>query len=600
MVSCVIGAGLGVSGGCKRTADAPLPRRVLFPDAVQHTLPHAEREMARAELMQAAEPDDSRALARKIPHNVVITGTLEAPAKPGPTASAKGLYRRLDDDWFRLEASDDAQLVTRVELRDAPRCARLDIFTADPTPVRQAKWHGGVRPVVPGLRLDKGPLWLRVRCLVRRKPRKGQPAQVGGPYRLAVSTRPRRLDEEREPNDTLGPETQVLMHGQTIQATLAPQRDVDVFRLDLSAAQLGAAQMLSVNGSPGVDLEVALLADGVTEPVLIRRPATGEGVLVPNLDVRRTGANVTLRVLARRGQAPDAPYAATVRALMPGGCTDQQVCPDKEPVEREPNDSRAAAMGVKAGSLISGVLDGRGDEDWFAVDGNVGEVAQVRLRAPEGLAVELSVGDVGKPWVTLSGKPDGERVSLSGWRTTKRRIYIRVAGVDGAADATALYFLRVQFLALPHFEQESPGLVQGLSDAGKGLLMRDGALLPAGDVDRFSLDWSARTTATRVEFVCRGDGAPGLGCTLTDAGGAVLASLAAPQETGETRLALQLVPGVYQLEVKSEKARVSVGHYRIAVEDLGPAPAPLPAAVTASLKQLLGGPESAAPRRPAP
>ena len=583
------------SAGCKRTADAPLPRQALFPDVVEHQAPPAESEMARAELMQAAEPDNSRSEARKIPRNVVISGSLDAPAdkSDGASPTAKRRWLLLDDDWFRLEADPEQQLVTRVELRDAPRCARLDVFGAGSKPVRQAPWHRGVRPVIPGLRLDGGALWLRVRCLVRRKPRKGAEPRRGGPYRLAVSTRPRRADEEQEPNDKLGAETQVLLHGQTVQATLAPRNDTDLFRLDLSAAEPGAAQMLSVNGSPGVDLEVALLTAKNPEPVLIRSPARGQGVLVPNLDVRRTGTQVVLRIRSRRGQAPDAPYAATVRALMPSGCTDKEVCPAKVPVEREPNDTRVAAMGVKAGSLISGVLDGKGDEDWYAIDGKPGDVVQIRLRAPEGLAVELSAGDVGRPWVTLKGKPDGERVTLAGWRTGKRRVYVRVAGVDGSADATALYFLRVQFLELPHFETE--GTLQALSDAGEQRLQRQGVLLPAGDTDSFWLDWTARAGASNVDFSCRGDGLPGLTCTLTDAAGVELAKLAAPAEQGETRVALELPAGKFTVSVKADTPRASRSPYTATIEDKGLIATALPGAVTASLRALLGDPESVAP-----
>ncbi len=602
---------LALSTGCKRTADAPLPRRALFPDVTHATPTPPEREMQRAELLRAVEPDGERAQARKIPANVVVAGELAGPkvtpepsdpAKPAkPKRRKRRRFRALDDDWFQVDPPAEAvgEQVTRIELRDAPRCARLDVFAGGRRPIRSATWHRGVRPVLPGLRLDKGPLWVRVRCLVRVRALEGEPGTLGGPYRLAVSTRPRRIDEEREPNEKLSAETQVVMHAQTVQATLAPRGDVDVFRLDLSGAQAGTAQMLSVTGAPGVDLEVGLYADGRTEPLLVRRPRRGEGVLVPNLDVRRTGTSTTLRVRALRGQAPDAPYAATVRALLPTGCTDQLVCPEKVPVEREPNDHRAAAMGIKAGSLISGVLDGRGDEDWYAIDGTPGQVVQVRLRAPEGLAVSLSAShDGGAPWVQLQGKADGERVTLPGWRTTKRRVYVRVSGVDDAADATALYFLRVAFVDLPRFEP-ADGATAPLLSAREGRLERAGTLLPAGDSDTYTVDWSARTWPTKAELVCGGDGLPGLRCTLKDAAGQVLAEVKAPDE-GAVRQEVAVPPGVVSLTVDASSPRVSQSHYVVALEDRGPVVPPA-GAVTPTFAPVapgIGAPLGGRPRQP--
>ncbi|MCO4762403.1 MAG: hypothetical protein KC502_12910 [Myxococcales bacterium] len=583
-----------VSPGCKRTADAPLPQQALFPDVVHAPPTPTVGEIVRAELMTATEPDNTRNTARKLPHNVVVTGTLRA---TDDTPKGKGRYRKLDDDWFELAASDDDLQVARIELRDAPKCARLDVFGRSNRPLKRAPWHRGIRPVVPSLRLDRGPYWIRVRCLVRRVPRKGRAVQTGGSYRLAISARPRRMDEEREPNDKFGPETVVVAHGQTVQATLAPRGDVDVFRLDLSAAEPGAAQMLSINGAPGVSLEVALLADGQNDPILLRKPRRGAGVLVPNLDVRRTGGAVTLRIRALGGQAPDAPYAATVRPLMPNGCTDQQVCPEKVPVEREPNDTRSAAMGVKAGSLISGVLDGRGDEDWFAIDGQPGDVMQVFLRAPEGLAVQLAASEGAAPFVTIQGKPDGARVTLPGWKTSKRRVWVRVSGVDQAADATALYFLRVRFESLPHFE-DSQRDGQALHDDGDGTLTRHGVLLPTGDTDTFTLDWRTRGGPSNAVFACKGDGAPGLLCTLTDEAGKQIAQLVAPDDDNQIRMPLQLAPGLYHVTITSRQPRPSIHPFDVTIEDGGLLPAPLPTSVTGAHginSEMLGGPESVAP-----
>ncbi len=517
--------------GCRRDADRPLPRASLYTDVGQsepEPLSSARGGiLERAESRVGAEPDDRADLAAPLPDNVVVSADLSARDEAASQAASddrsdsrrRGRHAVIDQDWYRLDASDESGLVSLVELRDAPACAVLEAFDDPEKPAwAQARLHRGGRPALPSVRRTATPIWLRVSCQVRKgADREG----VGGSYRLAVSTRPQQLDEESEPNNVVGPHTVLVPFGDSFQGTFAPADDSDVLRLDLKAAPPGEALMLSIAGVP--DVEVVATLTGTDGSVLLsRRPARGDAIVIPNIDVRRVGDHPLLTLRARSGAAPDSPYAVQVRTYVPGECPDPQACPKRVPIEREPNDEPARAFGIAAGGLITGLIDGPGDADWYEVDGRVGAVVAVTLEPPEGLKLRLRLVLAGEEVVALESQAPGEAIRLPGWRLRSRWVHLVVQALDGAFDRSGVYRLQVQIDERPDFEAESAtgadadgtGGIEALVASGDGGWTRSGALVPAGDVDTFILDLRDRTAPFVGRLNCGGDGGPGLRCAI--------------------------------------------------------------------------------------
>ncbi len=564
-----------LASACKRDADAPLPRGTLYPKptAPAPRDPGAGRGvLERATLASEAEPNDTRIQALELSDNTIVQGTFSAPAA-APKAAGKRRKRPrrrvLDADWYRLPASEAPGLISRLELRDAPACARLELW-----PAKGAKaWVRALRvrrqrPVLDAWRRQGGDLLVRVFCLAREPPPQGERG-----YRLAVSSRQRRLDEETEPNDNPGPQTALVPLGQGVQGTLAHLKDADVFRLDLSAAPPGEALVLGVTGIPGVSLAVTLYDETGEKVLLERRPPRGTGMLVPNLDVRRTGAQPVLHIATLSGIGPDAPYAASIRPLLPVGCPVQAECPERVPIEREPDDRASQAMGITYGSLITGVVDGPGDVDWYAIDGQAGQVASVALTSPSGLALSLAVSDGANPWAEIVAAEPGQPLVFAGWLLKQRRFHVRIAAVGATFDRSQSYLLRVRVTSIGGFESE-PGLaaaepVESMIRTGMASWQRQGALLPAGDVDRFHMDLSGRQAPTEAVLRCAGDGAPGLWCAIVGPDGQSTARLQAPQEAGAVaKMPVSLTPARWTVEVSATPARWAPSTWRVEVADL--------------------------------
>lgn len=595
------------AAGCKRDADAPLARETLFPKTASASSGSAAPShgvLERVVLINEAGDNDTIETAALVADNaIVLGGFLAAPKRAagshkGKLGKRKRARRRLiDADWYRLAAPAEVGLISRLELRQGPACGRLEVWRAGAgKALLRTRRERGQRPVLDALGREGGDLLVRVSC-TSRQPLKDDEAG----YRLAITTRPRRLDEEVEPNDAADPLTSLIPMGQGVQATLAHRHDADVFRLDLSAAVPSEALVLGVTGVPGVSLSVRLLDEAGVKMLLERHPPRGQGVLLPNLDVRRTGVRPTLRIAALSGVGPDAPYSASIRPLLPQGCPTQDSCPERVPVEREPNDSRQDAMGIAAGSLITGVIDGPGDADWYAIDGEPGQVASVDLQPPEGLALTLSVADGPTPWAELAATFPGQRLMFAGWLLDRRRFYVRIGGVETGHDRGHSYMLRVRLADRGHFEREAgsaaAGPVEALEATGMGSWQRQGALLPAGDVDRFSLDLRGRSGPVAVGLGCVGDGAPGLSCRLIDPTGKEVLVVAAPAQAGaEGHRTIRLAPAPWTVEVRAEPPRMAPGVYRVEVSDA----AALEAALALPTGLTLTAPMAATPTTASP
>ncbi len=545
--------------GCKRDADAPLPQNELFPPSRPQPLTETAVEpLARLGDARAVEPDDDPSHALRVAPGTVVEGAFgDQAGDPGKSG---------ESDWLRIEPLPPAGQMLHIDVRQGPGCLRLELYDrAEGPPLRSAQpWHGQL-PALPALQLQGTGVWLCLRCVGKQEP---------GPWRVALTARPATLDDEREPNDEPSADSRLLGLGQTVQGLLAPVGDVDVMRLELGNALPGDALLLSVTGVPELALELTLLAEPGAEPMLRRRGGVGEPILVPNLDVRRVGERPWLVLRALKGQRTDSAYALTVRPLLPAGCRAQGSCPERIPVEREPNETSAQAMGIRADSLITGLLDNPDDVDVYAVDAEPGDLVDLEVDPPEGVRVEVSVAEGGETWATMVAAEAGAPVAFAGRRVRGRRIHVTIASGSGAS-RTSPYTLRVRARASLDFEHEGDARdLLGRVDAVDFVGWRSrGALQPSGDIDEFGLDVSAPEGQDRVvQLGCQGDGADGLRCRLRGPDGGWLAEIAAPADPQATaRTApITLAPGHHHVVVDRSGPEPSLRPYLVELVDLGP------------------------------
>ncbi len=586
---CVAAALAVVASGCRRDAQQPLNRQNLFPDAgVTALAPPASAAgtLARAELVREREPNDQPDEAQAVSSNALIEGLLAAPALP-TAKPAKGKKPKAtayaDADWYRLAATPPGQLV-QIDLREGPDCAQLELYDdTGRTLIARARTRAGVRPVLPSVGPDAHASLVRVTC----------DGDGGGPYKLAIFTRPTRPGEELEPNGMPRLVNQTLAAGESLQGTLAPEGDVDMFALDLAAVGSVDVWVLSVTPVPGVVMELSLLDPGTLEPLLVRKSAKDGGIVVPDLSPSRLPKRALIRLKALTGQAPDQPYVLTLTPLLPAGCARQADCLNRLPVEREPNETRATAQQSPAGKPLSGFLDSAGDVDAFELSCPPGAVVRLVVTPPADVILLLQVGD-GPDTVQLEGTSPGAPVIVAGVLASTGRLGVVLRAKGDGLKPTEPWRLESSVTNDPNFEVEAGDeaklpllltpehalLAQSVGPQfPHGGWQRSGALVPAGDVDAFGLDLRGRVGPQGLELLCGGDGAPGLGCQVLDAKGQELAHLAAGDPAQPSHMPLAVLPGVYRIVVAAEKPRLSVVLYRVAVRD-APEMAQLPASGT--------------------
>lgn len=574
-----------VASGCRRDARQSLNQQNLFPDADVTAVappPSAVGTLARAEWVQEREPNDRPDEAQAVSSNALIAGELAAPTPSGAAPkTAKGKKTkssaRGDADWYRLAATPPGQLV-QIDLRESPPCAQIELFDdTGKTLIARARTHAGVRPVLPSIGPDAHASLVRVTC-------EGEGA---GPYKLAVFTRPMRPDEELEPNGAPRQASQSLTVGQSLQGTLAPEADVDVFVLDFAAAGSTDLWVLSVTPVPAVVMELTLLDPATLEPLLVRKSAKEGGIVVPDLAPSRLPKRTLVQIKALSGQAPDQPYVLTLAPLLPAGCAKQADCLDRLPVEREPNDSRITAQQSPAGKPLSGFLDSVGDIDAFELSCPPGAIVRLVATPPADALLLLQVGD-GADTVRLEGAGPGVPVVVAGVQVSTGRLGVLLRAKGDGLKPTEPWLLTSTATNDPFFEVEAgadASVAHSLlpvppnPQLPRGGWQRTGALVPAGDVDTFFLDLRNRPGVQGLELFCGGDGAPGLSCTCLDAKGQELAHLAAGEPEKPTRAPLSVPPGAYRFVVVAEKPRLSAVPYRVTVRD-APELAQLPTAGT--------------------
>lgn len=606
--------GLLLTGACRRNADAPIAQRDLFPDVAAPAGPQAVASAAgsvvRAERVVETEPNDSPDRAQPLSANAVVAGTLaraaaalpaDAPAgAPDTKAAAKGKKAKapappavVDGDWFRLPAVAPGQAM-QVELRSAPACAELEIHDdAGGQLLRKARFVRGVRPTFGPFGTTAGASMVRVVCRVA----KGKSDEAaGGAYELAVFSRALQPGEALEPDDLPRPDLTLLAAGASLQGALAPEGDVDLYAFSPAGAQPGDALALTVTGAPEVEWELALLTSDL-KPILVRVPAKGQSVLVPNLDLLALPPGALLQVRAKKGQAPDSPYAIALQPWLPTGCARAVDCPQLIPQEREPNDlpDRPWLAAWQPGDgAVAGVLGGVGDVDQIAVPIAAGQLASLSLQAPPttGIGVQVIVGGLA-PWTVAVAA--GGLATLPAVPGGAEPLRLEVRAVPaGASVANDPYRIRWSTLDASAWEAErgdeaAGGLAwlpeaallptpDGPALAGGGW-QRRGVLMPSGDRDAFGLDLREATAPLGLELLCGGDGAPGFACAVQDVAGRDLLRLAAGPDGSKALLAL--APGAYRVVVEARGGRQSERPYAVALRRAEEA-AHLPVAGTAA------------------
>ncbi len=595
---CVTVALVVVAPGCRRDAQQQLNQQNMFPDAgVTAAAPPASAAgtLARAELVHEREPNNRPDEAQAVSSNALIEGALTPPTggsppppKPGKGKKTKAAGRG-DSDWYRLAATPPGQLV-QIDLREGPPCAQLELYDdTGRTLIAQARSRGGVRPVLPSIGPDAHASLVRVTC----------EGDGQGPYKLAVFTRPTRPDEELEPNGAPRQTSQALAAGQSMQGTLAPEADIDIFALDFAAAGSVDVWVLSVTPVPGVVMELALLDPATQEPLLVRRSTKDGGIVVPDLAPSRLPKRTLVQLKAISGQAPDQPYVLTLAPLLPAGCAKQAECLDRLPTEREPNETRMTAQQFPAGKPMNGFLDSAGDVDTLELSCAPGAVVRLVATPPAEATLMLQVGD-GPDTLRVDGVGPGVPVVIAGVLASTGRLGLVLRAKGEGLKSTEPWRLESSAAADPLFEVEAGDEMKLLTlltpqhlllpippgaQLPNGGWQRTGTLLPAGDVDAFGLDLRNRQGPQGLELLCGGDGLPGLACTLVDARGQEMAHLAAGLPEQPNHAPLSVLPGVYRVVVAAEKPRISAAPYRITVRD-APELAQLPTPGTATAEPV--------------
>jgi hypothetical protein len=591
--SAALALAVAATSACRRDAQAPLNQQNMFPDAGSATAltppTSAAGALARAELVKEREPNEQPEEAQAVSSNALIEGELTTL----PPRVAKGKKGRTepnkDADWYRLAATPPGQLA-QIDLREGPACAQLELFDdTGKVLIARARTRGGVRPVLPSIGPDAHASLVRVSC----------DGDGDGAYKLAVFTRPMKPDEEFEPNGVARQTSQAILAGRTLQGTLAPESDVDVFALDLSNTAGVDVWVLSVTAVPGVAMELTLLDPATLEPLLVRKAGKDAGIVVPDLAASRLPKRTLLQLKAVSGQAPDQPYVISLTPLLPTGCARQADCLDRLPSEREPNETRLTAQQLPAGKLVAGFLDSVNDVDTLELACVPGSVVRLVVTPPPELTLVVVVGD-GADTLKVEGAAPGAPVVIAGVQASTGRLAVVLkAKTEGLKQPEPLrpnepWKLESTVSTDPLFELEAgdesklplPGTLQHallrLTPTPTNTLtgwQRSGALVPAGDVDAFTLDLRDKSGPQGLELLCAGDGAPGLACQLLDAKGQELAHLAAGEPDQPAHMPLSLPPGMYRVVVAASKPRASALPYRVTLRD-APEMAQLPTPVS--------------------
>ena len=125
----------------------------------------------------------------------------------------------------------------------------------------------------------KGDVFLKVEAAPRLVENKWVRDQENAtePYRLTLTSRPDDGTEEREPNNSADTATPLTL-GKTVRGWIHPKKDVDLYRIDLSASPVKVPLKATATGILKVDVALALFrVQDKGEPALVQRADKGKG-----------------------------------------------------------------------------------------------------------------------------------------------------------------------------------------------------------------------------------------------------------------------------------------------------------------------------------
>jgi hypothetical protein len=347
--------------------------------------------------------------------------------------SARGkIEPETDADYYRIEVTQTGALTVTTNLVDAD--LTVDIEDGSGTIIAKSD-RGGVRvrEGVPNLGVQPG----RYTAIVRKKPppvKKTPKSKKGAPppapptaaapisYEITATLATPAANTEREPDDDRGTANDLIV-GDTVQGFIGWTGDVDLWKLSVEALSAKNSIDIEVGGVEGVALSLEL-ADGVGQPLLVRKAPKSSPLLVKNvMPVVPSGAP-PFHYLTIKGDRsnPETHYTLRVKA--------NPVEPDQE---AEPNDTPEKAMAFPPDRKSVQGNWTAGDTDCYAIAADVNpRTFEIELDPREiDLAMDLLVDGKVIAKSELAGK--GTKEKLSGAVPANAKAVIRVRA---AAEAT--------------------------------------------------------------------------------------------------------------------------------------------------------------------
>lgn len=354
-------------------------------------------------------------------------------------------------------------------------------------------------------------------CKDKQPPRpRGADAPVPG-----VLTAP-PVEQEVEPNDRPDQATAILPD-RLVEGRIrnpAKGRDIDHFLINNAHAR--GLLRVEVSGVPGLDLIVSVRRKTDKKPLAVaQNGGAGAAEIVPNLGVAPGDYLIVVREGGKRSSNVDAPYTlrASLAAAQPGD-------------EAEPNDTRADAQEIEAGTPVTGYFGRRKDVDWFRfkLPENVPDSSlRVELTAIASvLGASFSVQDEIEVMLKKGFTRRGSGVLFPniGIKAGQRFLYL-VAGGGKRYSVADKYTLTTKLSPLKlGSEEREPNDRPPQASPLKSGSKQSGYIAPAGDEDWYALDVPAQSMARiavtgieQVDLVLSVHDASGTQKVLVDEGG---------------------------------------------------------------------------------
>ena len=300
---------------CKR-ASAPVPPDAGVAPAVQT-----------ARVLTEIEPNDTAAQAQALPFGVPLRGTFQSPQ---------------DQDWYRLGLADAGSL--RVQVRADAGRPELEVRSNEALLAAYRAQAAGEGIFVRDLALalgvpDGGTPDAGYLLLLKRG---------AGDYTLSAAVEPAPPDLEIEPNDAPAQATPL---SSSASGYLSPKGDQDWYVVHADAPSVLQAQVSGL--ARDVELAAFEVPDGGKPRQLARMAEDGGTQILPALALQGDGY---LRVRMRSPDEEDRDGLYKLTASL---------SPDDGTLDREPNDSVAAAQPVPLPVTLRGHLWPKRDIDFF-------------------------------------------------------------------------------------------------------------------------------------------------------------------------------------------------------------------------------------------